>query len=161
MFQVDAAQHLRFANLPDVLTEYRWGPQSTSHGRDRIRELKGLLRHAFTGLGFGELTAEELRLHLITVKLFEQPLDPAAIRAFRAWLRALARRNTETGVFDPSVFQKRLEQAWEELFHFLPAFGAAPTWAYLREGGRITPGRLYYLLRSSMVPREHRIHPRS
>lgn len=161
MLQVDAAAHTRFANLPDVLTRYRWGAGSTSHGRDRIVELKELFRHAFTGLGFPEPSEEELVLHLITAKLFERPLDARTVKAFRQWLDVIVQRNAQVRALDPVVLQRRCDRAWEELFHFLPAFGWRACWAYWRAGGRLTPARTYYLLRSFMVPSNKRNHPRA
>jgi len=153
MLQARLARVTRFANLPEPLVGYREGPQGISFGRDRAEELGPLFRDVFATLGLPDPTPEELELHHWCVKVFLRPPDARMVRAFKAWLHHLAGWNAASGVFDRRVFQRRLDRAWEELFHHLPAYGAAPVWAYLKAGGAITPARLYYLLRSFIGPR--------
>lgn len=137
--------HTRFANLAKVLVTYREG--GISSGRSTA-DMHLLFREAFKTFDLPDPTEEELDLHCMIVKHFRHPPDAEVISGFKQWLEHLRLWNRTQQKFDRTEFEKRLDQAWDELFHFLPPFGAGPVLAYLKAGGSLGPRRFYYLIRS-------------
>ncbi|MEO8590178.1 MAG: glycosyltransferase family A protein [Flavobacteriales bacterium] len=152
LFQTRLAEVTRFANVDEPLVYYRQGPQNTVHGRDRWADLCMLFTAVFASQGLPAPSEVQLTMHAMAVKYFRHPPDAATVRAFSSWLDELAAWNKGEGRFDRIAFQDRLERAWNELFPYLPGFGAAPTWAWFRAGGAMTPARLYYWMRSANAP---------
>jgi glycosyltransferase involved in cell wall biosynthesis len=154
LFELELSRVTRMANLDRPLMAYRIGPQNSATGRDRHADLALLTRHAFAHFGL-PITDEEIDLHLYTARFFAQPPDAARIRAFRAWLHRLRTLNDERQVFDPALFQERLDRAWDELFHRIPEFGWRTTFAYLMHRPKLTPARSYYLLATLLKGYRH------
>ena len=144
MFQLELARVTRMANLDRSLVSYRVGPQNTTRGRDRHADLSFLYRHAFEAMGL-PLSDAELLVHLYVAGHFHRPLSPGSLRDLHDWLRKLERMNEERGLFREDLFKARAREAWDRLFHRVPEFGWATTWAYLRRGARLSPARIHYL----------------
>ncbi|MDQ3100508.1 MAG: glycosyltransferase, partial [Bacteroidota bacterium] len=126
--------HTRFANLDEVLVTYREGGISSTRS---TLDMHVLFREAFKAFGLPEPTSEELDLHCMIVKHFKDPPNSGTIKDFRQWLEHLRTWNRTHSKFDRIAFENRLDQAWKELFYFLPPFGPDPVWAYLKAGGRL------------------------
>lgn len=136
----------RFGNLDEAMTLYRRGEQNISHGRDKSEDFADITRRTFAFFGL-PLTEEQLDLHLLAGKIFRREPDPGMVKALRAWLDELLRLNTARGLFPQAAFKRRLETAWDELFHFLADRSAGAALAHLRISGRWPMGRLSYLLK--------------
>ena len=136
----------RFGNLNEAMTLYRRGEQNISHGRDKSEDFADITRRTFAFFGL-PLTEEQLDLHLLAGKIFRREPDAAMVKALRAWLDELLRLNTARGLFPQAAFKRRLETAWDELFHFLADRSAGAALAHLRISGRWPMGRLSYLLK--------------
>lgn len=134
----------RVANLPDVLTLYRRGPQNISHGLDKVRTHRAILQQLFPLCGL-EPTPAEIDTHLMALTYFASPPDAAAVRRLRAWLDHLLAVNRERGLFPHEAFTARVEKAWDMLFHYLPHHGVAPALTHLRLSHRWPMDRLTYL----------------
>lgn len=151
LFQLEAVRlGLRLANLPEVLLHYREGLQNTIHGRDRWADLCDLNTRVLMSCGHARPTEAQLVLHAYAVKVFRSPPDAPHVKAFRAWLDHLLQWNLTSQAVDPPALEQRVAQAWDELFHHLPAYGWRTVIAYLANGGRFTLARSYYALRSWM-----------
>ncbi len=151
LFQLAAVQRgLRLANQPDVLLQYREGPQNTLHGRDRWADLADLNTRVLMACGHSRPTDAQLEAHAWAVKYFRSPPDPQQVKAFRAWTDHLIQWNRDAQVFDPVALAQRIGQAWDELFHHLPAHGWRTVLAYLAHGGRFSLARVYYAMRCWM-----------
>lgn len=145
LLQLQLAKVTRSANLDRPLVQYRVGPQNSRTGRDRRADLMFLYREAFSAFGI-PITEEELLLHMYVARHFSLRPTPARIHEFKAWLKRLETMNAAMGIVDPVILAQRNLQAWDALFHRMPEFGWRTTWAYLRQGGRLDPARLRYLL---------------
>ncbi|MCB0794379.1 MAG: glycosyltransferase family 2 protein, partial [Flavobacteriales bacterium] len=119
LFWTRMAPHTRFANLQDVLIQYRRGDQNISHGRDKAADYRVVLEQVL-GLLEVPYTEEELDAHLIGLKVFRDKVASKDIKALRAWYDALLRWNAEHGRFDQDAFKERVARMWSSLFHFLP-----------------------------------------
>lgn len=155
MYQIELARVTRMANLSTPLVNYRVGPQNTTHGRDRHADLSVLFRHAFKTFGF-PLSDAELELQMYTARFFKEDPSPGSIHAYRAWLHRVAEMNLELCVFEQSILERRLEQAWDDLFHHIVDFGWSTTGAYLRDGGKLDATRFRYMLPTLLSPRKAR-----
>ncbi len=151
MLQIELGRVTRLANLDEPLVHYRVGPQNTVFGRDRFADLSLLFRHAFNAFGF-PLSDADLELHMYTVRYFKHPPTPRSIREFRAWTRRLADTDRGLCVFDQRVLERRLEKAWDDLFHHLVGFGWRTTLAYLRAGGKLGWPRFRYMVLTLLSP---------
>lgn len=136
----------RFGNLDEAMTLYRRGEQNISHGRDKSEDFADITRRTFAFFGL-PLSEEQLDLHLLAGKIFRRKPDAATVKELRAWLDELLELNAERGLFPPTAFTRRLETAWDELFHFLADRSASAALAHLRISGHWPLGRLSYLLK--------------
>lgn len=146
LFWLRVSRAGRFGNLDEAMTLYRRGEQNISYGRDKAEDFADITRRTFAFFGL-PLTEEQLDLHLLAGKIFRREPDAAMVKALRAWLDELLRLNTARGLFPQAAFKRRLETAWDELFHFLADRGAGAAFAHLRISGRWPMGRLSYLLK--------------
>ncbi len=124
----------RFGNLREPVIEYRRGPQNLAHGRDRIADHRLLLRNIFAFFDL-PVSDAQLDLHLMALRMFPAVPDAARIEAYRQWLDQLLALNEARGLFPAAAFAARVRQAWEGLFHFLPARDKGAAMAHLRLSG--------------------------
>jgi glycosyltransferase involved in cell wall biosynthesis len=150
LFQLRLAGHTRFAGLPEELVVYRHGPQSVSYGRDPVTVLGPLIDTACQWLGLPCANARDRTLHAMGRQVFPPVIDVDLVHAFRDRLDHIAAWNERTGWTDPAAMRRTLEQAWDALFHHLPAHGRAVVRAYRERGGRMGLRRWYYLVRMRM-----------
>jgi glycosyltransferase involved in cell wall biosynthesis len=134
----------RFANIPEPVVRYRRGEQNISHGRDRHADFTVLLRNifGFHGIAF---TDEELELHLMGLYLFKRKPTKERVRSLRAWFDRLLMINTERNLFPREAFARRVAQAWDGLYHYLPRYGAAVAMEHLRLSRAWPMDRVMYL----------------
>lgn len=158
LLQLELARVTRMANLPEARVQYRVGPQNTTHGRDRHADLCFLYRAALQAHDL-PLTEEELELHLFVARHFHRPLDPASVRAFKAWMQRLTDLCRTRTTLDEALLKARCAKAWDDLFPHATERGPATAWAYLRQGARMDARRWYYLIATLLKGGPS--HPRS
>jgi glycosyltransferase involved in cell wall biosynthesis len=145
LLEMRLAEVTRFDNIQEALVEYREGGISARRGHD---ELHRMYRAVFEWAGLPEPSARELDLHCMAIMQFRERPSAKDVRDLKHWLRHLEQWNERSRRFDPRHLQERIGQIWDELFHYLTPAGPAPVLAWTRNGGRLTPARLYYLLRT-------------
>jgi|JI10StandDraft_1071094.scaffolds.fasta_scaffold01419_6 glycosyltransferase involved in cell wall biosynthesis len=149
LFQLDLIRATQAANIDEPLVMYREGPQNMAHGRDRRTDLADLHRRVLQAFGSAPPTDEQLALHAWSVKFFREPPTPGTVIAYREWLTYLI--GASHLVEMPQVaLERRVERAWEELYHHLVPFGPRVLAAYLAAGGKLGAARAYYALRMWM-----------
>jgi hypothetical protein len=67
------------------------------------------------------------------------------VRRLRTWLDHLLALNAERGLFPKEAFEARVQKAWNDLYHRLPAYGVGPSLEHLRLSGAFPMDRLSYL----------------
>ncbi len=145
LLEVMLLEHTRFADLQEWLVEYREGGISS---RRSAGDLHHLYRMVFQQLGLPEPSVDELAVHAYAAKHFSVRPTAQTIQAFKQWLGWLKHWNDGVKRFEAAALETILGQQWDDLFHYLPPYGIAPVWAYLKCGGRLDAGRMYYLLRT-------------
>lgn len=160
MFQARAARFLKFANLNEVTVLYRRGSQGVSFGRERSLDLPECINFAFQEFGWSPLSEAEMKSHLWSINVFNEPPTGYSVKQFRAWLNTLESINTRTGCFDADALHERVQDAWHQLLYQLPQHGTDPIFAYLLEGGGLDLRRTYFVLSTMLAtaakPRKNR-----
>lgn len=134
----------RFANIAEPVVLYRRGEQNISHGRNKHADFQVLARNIFEFHGIAH-TEEELDLHLMGLYLFKQKPTKARVRSLRAWFDRLLMINTERNLFPREAFVRRVAQAWDGLYHYLPRYGAPVAMEHLRLSRSWPMDRVMYL----------------
>lgn len=134
----------RFANIAEPVVLYRRGEQNISHGRDKHADFMVLARNIFAFHGIAH-TEEELELHLMGLYLFKQKPTKERVRSLRAWFDRLLMINTERNLFPREAFARRVAQAWDGLYHYLPRYGAPVAMEHLRLSRSWPMDRVIYL----------------
>jgi glycosyltransferase involved in cell wall biosynthesis len=116
LFMLDVGRHTRYANIPEVLTDYRIGAQNMRHGRDARRDLFLVSREMFRLLGI-PASEPEVWAHLHLHEPPHPPLGAAGVWRVHRWKQELVR--TTTHLFPGPSFSRQLEQRWDRLFHIL------------------------------------------
>jgi hypothetical protein len=114
LFMLAVGRHTRYANLPEVLTDYRIGVQNMRHGRDPRRDLFLVTVEMFRLLGIPASEAEAWS-HLHLHEPPHPPLGFAGVWAVHRWKGKLLR--TTTHLFPGPSFARQLDQRWDRLFH--------------------------------------------
>jgi hypothetical protein len=143
---LEAALRAKVANLTECLTSYRIGEQNMRHGRDPHGDRMALYHRVFQLFGI-EVTASEVRLHIMLQGLFDDRLAAADVRALRRWLDRLKAINGERGLFPTPEFDHALEERWDHLFHTFADHGLAYGAWHLRCSASYPISRLYYLFK--------------
>jgi glycosyltransferase involved in cell wall biosynthesis len=134
----------RFANIPDTVVLYRRGEQNISHGRDRHADFMVLASDIFGFFGI-PCTSADIELHLMGLYLFKRKPAKEDVRALRAWFDRLLMINTERNLFPRGAFARRVAQAWDGLYHYLPRYGASVAMEHLRLSRAWPMDRVLYL----------------
>lgn len=134
----------RFGNLDEAMTLYRRGEQNISHGRDKTEDFADLTRRVFDFFGI-PLNGTQLDLQLMAGKIFRRAPDAEMVKALRRWLDELGTVNAQRKLFPAEAFERRLANAWDELFHFLADRSSSAAYAHLRISGRWPLDRVGYL----------------
>lgn len=140
--------HTRYANLPNVLLEYRMGDNNMRHGREPHADKRRLTAAIFNRVGL-PLTDEELDRHML-LRGFS-PLTPTreALAPVKAWAEKLAAMNRESKLFPEEPFQANLNRLWSRLFYPAADDGWRAGWAHLRLSGHYPADRLSYLIKAA------------
>ena len=107
-----AANAVRFANLDQVLVEYRIHPQQVgqTQGEEQAAVAKQVRRRQLEALGL-EPSDAELELHN-RVSNWLLPDDEAGLRALDVWLLKLVAANEGKSIYPPGVFGRVLAKRW-------------------------------------------------
>ena len=107
-----AMQHMQFANIPQILLEYRMssGQICATHAEEQKAAVAPLRLRRVRELGI-EPTAEEQVLHELIMNVELPPAGESLDRA-EAWLLRLERANRNSSVYAPACFSRRLQQIW-------------------------------------------------
>lgn len=139
-------EHTRFANIPEVHTQYRIGDQNQRHGRDAFSDRLALCREAFR-LKDMPVSEDDLVLHLLFFLVVRGRITSATVRAFHDWILRLGDLNRRRGLFPPAEFEDEMRRRWGRLFYLLPEHGPGPALAWLRLSRKRPKGWLIYLLK--------------
>lgn len=116
LFMLDVGYHTQYANLQEVLTEYRIGEQNMRHGRDPHRDMPPLVAEMFRRMGL-RVNAREVDLHL---HLYDPPHPRLGVRgvlALHRWKRRLI--NDTRSRFPGPYLEQEVERRWDRIFHDL------------------------------------------
>ena len=143
---VELSRYSEFDNLDEPVIQYRRGVQNSAHGVDQASYRESIYRQVFDMLQV-PLTPRQAELHLLTIHTFKSDPDEQIIVEYRHWLEHLKKWNLEHGRFPEAAFAKRVERAWEHVFHFLPPYGWSPAWAHYRSSPVQDRRKLMYMLK--------------
>jgi glycosyltransferase involved in cell wall biosynthesis len=149
LFFAQFLKYTRYANLPEVLLLYRVGGQNNNHGQSMLQRREEGTRRVFQMLGI-EVTEEQFTCHLMLLRAFRRDPHANDIRRLRQWVDELVAMNGRLKLFPEKEFRERTLQAWDRLFHFLPAYGVAPALAHLRSSGHWPMDRVAYLAKHTL-----------
>lgn len=136
-------QVTEMANVDAVLLHYRRGSDNISRTSDHAQH-RALVARIFRAWGI-ELNEDDARSHLLVQRKFQQAPTAADVMAVRTWLDTLLRMNGKRALFPQEAFRAQVEQAWNELFHYLPPFGVRVAMAHLRIPSAERWGHAIYL----------------
>ncbi len=149
LFALAVGLHSAYANIQEVLLEYRMGDNNMRHGRDPMGDRFALEQAALQFFGI-PASDEEVDLHLAFHRMMRKPFDAARTRALWAWKEKLIAWNREHLTFTPDIFEAELERRWNKLFHLLCDHGAGAALAHLRLSGGWSASKLIYLAKLSL-----------
>lgn len=153
LFLLRFFHHARYANLPEVLMEYRMGNNNMAHGRDNTRDKALLLPAVFRQFGLS-LTEAQLDLQLALHALFRKPFTAAQVGALWAWKQELSTLNRNRQLFPVDLFEAELDHRWSRLFHFLADQDLGAALAHLQLSSHLTGRgrreRLMYLTKTTL-----------
>lgn len=152
LFTVSMSPHTRFANLPDVLLNYRIGDQNQRHGRDPVADREQVCRAIFDFFSI-EATDAEFGLQLLFHKLVRDPITVRTVHALWAWRAKLVALNRSRRIFPEDVFEAHLEQCWDTAYHVIADHGLGPALAHMRRSGRWSLSRLVYAVKVKVARR--------
>jgi glycosyltransferase involved in cell wall biosynthesis len=142
LFMLEVGKHTRYANLPEVLTDYRIGAQNMRHGRDARRDLFLVTAEVFRRFGI-RASEEEVSSHLFLHEPPHPPMGATTVRAVHRWKKKLLR--TTTHLFPGPSFARQVDQRWDRLFHVLVKENAWAALVHIALSGS-WPSRLGYWL---------------
>ncbi|MDX9750453.1 MAG: glycosyltransferase family 2 protein [Flavobacteriales bacterium] len=149
LFWASVAAHAELGNIAEPVIMYRRGDHNSTSGmsvRDKFDAMVPRLL-AILEVGGGPTAADD---HLLL--LGDRPALPKAVHVDRTlrWAAHLRRWNRERGYCDPALFNARVEERVQRLFHPLADSSWTAALAHLVRvpGGRVR--RLAYLLRSRL-----------
>ena len=142
LFMLDVGRHTRYANLPEVLTDYRIGEQNMRHGRDAHRDLPPLVAEMFRRMGLA-VSAREVALHLHLYDPPHPPLGVGGVWALHRWKRRLLRDTA--ALFPGPQLQREVERRWDRLFHTLVMHEPAAALLHLLLSGAVRQRLGYWL----------------
>ncbi|MBK6343598.1 MAG: glycosyltransferase [Flavobacteriales bacterium] len=146
LFLLRCAAHMRFANLPEPLTHYRFGEQNMRHGHDPLEVKARIYAGAFRILGI-EAGEEEIRLQLMLHRLFRRVPDAADVVSLANWIAWLKAWNRETGHFPEDGFEAELDRRYRRLFFLIADRRVVAPIAHMRHGAGFTVGNIAYLIK--------------
>lgn len=152
LFLVDLGAYGRYATIPETLTYYRMGEQNMAHGRDLLHDRRLMLVETFRKLGI-KATEMEVEYQLVLHGMRNQVQSTTFVRGMKTWTKRLLEQNAALGIFPEEPFKKELAEQWDRAFFAAADSGLAPGIAHLCLSKRLSPARLYYLLRRSLAGR--------
>lgn len=144
LFIFSLAPHLRYANIAEPLTFYRFAEQNMRFGRDPVDDRAAIYKEQFRMLGL-DVSSEEVDFQLMLHRLFRMPPDSRSVRALHGWVARLKAMNRERGLFPVRIFEQEIERRMARLFH--PIADADPKAAalHMRLMGERSVGHMRYL----------------
>lgn len=146
LFALAVGQHARYANVQEVLLEYRMGDNNMRHGRDPMDDRFALERATFDFFGI-PATDAEVELHLAFHRMVRGGFDAARVQALWAWMQKLITWNRSHGTFTPEVFEAELHRRWTRLFHLLADESIGAAMAHMRLTGNWSVGKVLYAMK--------------
>ncbi len=145
LFMVELSRFARFANLPEVLTEYRRGEQNMRHDRDPWQDDVALTAEVLRILGIHTLDdAPALLCHLKGMRT--EALDAATLRRMHALILDLQAKNRKAQWFDQEVLEKDFARRWNGFYFALPDRDPQAAWTHAVLTRPLPWMRLRYLL---------------
>lgn len=149
LFALSVGKHSGYANIQEVLLEYRMGENNMRHGRDPMDDRFALEQATLRFFGI-PASDEEVDLHLAFHRMLRGSYDAHRVRALWAWKEKLIAWNRQHGTFTPEVFEAELERRSSKLFYLLVDEGAGAAIANMRLTGSWSLGKLIYLAKVSL-----------
>jgi len=146
LFALAVGRHSRYANVQEVLLEYRMGDNNMRHGRDPMADRFALERATLDFFGI-PATDAEVDLHLAFHRMLRGRYGTRRVHALRAWQEKLVAWNRTHGTFTPDVFEAELERRWQRLFHLLADEGVGAAMAHMRLTGSWSFGKWLYAVK--------------
>lgn len=150
LFLVTVGRHTHYANLEEVLIEYRTGGANMRHGRDEVRDQRLLFR-ALLDLHGIPATDEQVADHAWLAGIPDAPLDARTVRRVHAWSVHLETWNKEHGVFPAHEFRRELRMRFDRMFFPSVEAGFSAGWTHYRSSGDRSTGRLVHLCKRSLL----------
>ena len=144
LFTITWSAHAHYANLPQVLVDYRIGEQNQRHGRDPVADRAAVCREVFRYFGIA-LSEEELDVHLLLHQLVRCPVDAALARRLAQWEQELIDRAEACGRFPMDVFRAEVRRRCLKAFHLMADRDLGAALAHLRQFGIPSVSALKYL----------------
>ena len=144
LFTITWSAHALYANLPQVLVDYRIGEQNQRHGRDPVADRAAVCREVFRYFGIA-LTEEELDVHLLLHQLVRCPVDAALARRLAQWEQELIDRAEACGRFPMDVFRAEVGRRCAKAFYLLADRDLGAALAHMRQFGLPSGAALKYL----------------
>lgn len=146
LFALAVGRHARYANIQEVLLEYRMGDNNMRHGRDPMDDRFALERATFDFFGIPASDAE-VDLHLAFHRMLRGGYDARRVQALWAWKQKLITWNEAHGTFTPDLFKSELQRRWSRLFHLLADESLGASMAHMRLSGNWSFSRLLYAMK--------------
>lgn len=129
LFVAILGQYTQYANLPEVLVEYRLGEQNMRHGRDQWKDRSALVVEIFRVFG---IPGDDGGPRYFCMLVEGYPTLPTAleVQAIHTWLLGLIALNAKQGWFDRKLFEAFLLRRWNALYHALPDHDPAAAWTH-------------------------------
>lgn len=144
LFIFSLAPHLRYANIAEPLTFYRFAEQNMRFGRDPVDDRAAIYAEQFRMLGL-EVSPEEIDLQLLLHRLFRNPPDSNAMRGLHQWVARLKRLNRERELFPRRIFEAEIDRRMRRLFHPIADVDPKAAALHMRLLGEKSLGHLRYL----------------
>ncbi|HRD51424.1 MAG TPA: glycosyltransferase [Flavobacteriales bacterium] len=146
LFLVRCAAHMRFANLPEALTLYRFGEQNMRHGRDPLEVKARIYEGVFGILGIAA-GKEEIRLQLMLHRLFRRVPDATDVVSLARWIARLKAWNRDTGHFPEDGFEAELDRRYKRLFFLIADRRTIAPFVHMWHGAGFSFGNLSYFFK--------------
>ncbi len=128
-FMAGFAMHTTMANIDEVLTLYRIGPQNMRHARDPVQDRIVRLRGAFDLFALPMRDDDAMLLAMLEGLFVKVPGVQDVVRV-RGLIHRLVKINAQRMLFPQDGFRKVLSGRWRLFFHELPKRSPAAAWIY-------------------------------
>ncbi len=147
LFIFSLAPHLRYANIAEPLTFYRFAEQNMRFGRDPVDDRGAIYAEQFRMLGW-EVSPTEIDRQLMLHRLFRHPPDSRSVRELHNWVARLKGLNREHGLFPRAVFEAEIDRRLQRLFHPIADTDPKAAALHMRLLGTSSASNIRYLAAS-------------